>query len=1525
MPSDIPIYTQSSNFGSLLEKGVDPRTGQYTCAIDVWGAPEEARNCPSLKLTLSFSPMNFFDFGLGKGWSFNLTNYDNESKTLYLSTGEHFKVIELAGSVSVPDQKLKSFNFTKFQKEENGRKVTSYQVVYKSGQVEILKNSSGIFDRFVPFQIVAPNGRHLRLIWEVLKSTGYPLLTKIEEDSQDLLEVDYKSIVKKIIRSPNTPEKSTLSLGVRDNYLKKLVLPLASAPSWTFDYELHGPSLCITKTTSPSGLQEQLEYKLDGHRLPPKAPYLYIPHVEWHTVWPGNFPPKIKTKYEFSPRDGHNSYGYNAGLEWNDGEDNLYRTRDEYTYSSIVTVQGGTKTTNTYNHFHLLVSSQQEKGSCVTTESISYHSKPYEKFEKQPAYCQLPHTTIKMYKDNSGRSPRSETTKQTYDEWGNPTLEIRPDGVEIHRTYYPEEGEDTSDSNNLGCPRDPHGFRRYMKTETVVPGPGDYPAPTRTEKYRYVKIPTAHGAEAAYFVGAQQHITSTGNHVLSRTTFAYLDNPTATYHGCLEQQVTSHLDKSPTTKKLSYSRNGDLMTLKACTTTFDGSVVEEETVYSALRGLTMAHKDQAGVEDCFLYNTLGQITKAITSAGTPQEAVRQWEYAALEQNYGTETIVTDATGVKTRYVTDGLERPCRTEKQDHDREAYAAGNTSAEFHLAEKRNYDAQGQCIEVTEVDWLRGENGQLTSLETSKQLEYDNWGGVCKTTEKSGLVTISKSDPVDLTETTGIEGEGYTKTYHDVSGNPTLIHLCKTDKTLYSSVKYRYDGLGRLVEEEDQVGRIIKYESDSFDRITKTTWSDSRTVTADYAEHGEAALPAKVSLNGVTIGGQSFDGLGRVMHRKVGPRTTRQIYEGHAPEPKRITNAKGQECEITYEPALQYAPKSLTTSDANSDIYEYDPQTALPTKMKGSYSTQIREYTPSSLLKKETIQVKGGESFSSEYQYSMAGLLQHYVNPHQQRQSIEYDTYGRPASLIQSKMRVSFIYCSRSGRLSEYSLEDQEDGVKLTFLLSYDDIGRETKRMVKKKGQVMYSLSQTYGETSLVATRALEDNEGVTIRDERLTYDNQNRLKRYECDGSRAPADQQGNEIKEQTFEFDEYDNIVKQTMTFHNQDSNAASYTFSKDDPTQLISITNTNNAYPASVVLEYDANGSLTRDEQGRKLEYDSLGRLIRVRAADDKQLCEYHYDASGKLACQSVPDQPDTSLFYREDSLIATKSGDRRVSYVSDGKAYWGQIIQDDGSDKPQNNLWASDSCGSILASLDSHRPEDMHSQSYTPYGFGGESDIAFNGQWKDPVTGWYHLGNGYRVYNPVLMRFHAADPWSPFTSGEINPYTYCLGDPVNRADPSGHFSLFGVNFGWKRLITAVIGIAASIAVGVLTGGASLAVQVALGAVVGAITAPVAGALGDLAEGRSPTWGSMGKDALVGFVGGAIGPALGKFARPYMDKYLGFLTKSGSYSVTKSVNNSIWRLGLQKHIAGYGMKDIVRTATKSTVVSFVTKQPLAIGL
>jgi len=88
------------------------------------------------------------------------------------------------------------------------------------------------------------------------------------------------------------------------------------------------------------------------------------------------------------------------------------------------------------------------------------------------------------------------------------------------------------------------------------------------------------------------------------------------------------------------------------------------------------------------------------------------------------------------------------------------------------------------------------------------------------------------------------------------------------------------------------------------------------------------------------------------------------------------------------------------------------------------------------------------------------------------------------------------------------------------------------------------------------------------------------------------------------------------------------------------------------------------------------------------------------------------------------------------------------------------------------RDQRSSERTYTCYGHSpsGPGPLpAFASERHDQVTACYHLGNGYRLYSPSLMRFLNPDRLSPFGRGGINKYAYCAGDPINRIDPSGRF------------------------------------------------------------------------------------------------------------------------------------------------------------
>jgi len=159
------------------------------------------------------------------------------------------------------------------------------------------------------------------------------------------------------------------------------------------------------------------------------------------------------------------------------------------------------------------------------------------------------------------------------------------------------------------------------------------------------------------------------------------------------------------------------------------------------------------------------------------------------------------------------------------------------------------------------------------------------------------------------------------------------------------------------------------------------------------------------------------------------------------------------------------------------------------------------------------------------------------------------------------------------------------------------------------------------------------------------------------------------------------------------------------------------------------------------------------------------------------------LFYCNGKIATELSGDARWRLLQANGLVLAQ--QNHRSSGLPSMLAACDQQRSVLSIYERKRQE---AQAYSPYGHhiqgsGLPSLLAFNGERPDAITGRYHLGNGYRQFSPVMMRFCSPDSWSPFGAGGFNAYAYCAGDPTNRTDPTGHFwgigKLFRGIFGKK--------------------------------------------------------------------------------------------------------------------------------------------------
>src|ERR1700754_515765 len=106
----------------------------------------------------------------------------------------------------------------------------------------------------------------------------------------------------------------------------------------------------------------------------------------------------------------------------------------------------------------------------------------------------------------------------------------------------------------------------------------------------------------------------------------------------------------------------------------------------------------------------------------------------------------------------------------------------------------------------------------------------------------------------------------------------------------------------------------------------------------------------------------------------------------------------------------------------------------------------------------------------------------------------------------------------------------------------------------------------------------------------------------------------------------------------------------------------------------------------------------------------------------------------------------------------------------------------------------MSTRAYGAYGesmeFAHGARLAFAGELAERESGWYLLGD--RPYSPVLRRFLAPDPDSPFHDGGVNRYAYCSGDPINWIDPTGN--------AWTDWLAAGLMVALSVVATVVSAG-----------------------------------------------------------------------------------------------------------------------------
>ncbi|KPZ28395.1 YD repeat-containing protein [Pseudomonas coronafaciens pv. zizaniae] len=750
--------------------------------------------------------------------------------------------------------------------------------------------------------------------------------------------------------------------------------------------------------------------------------------------------------------------------------------------------------------------------------------------------------------------------------------------------------------------------------------------------------------------------------------------------------------------------------------------------------------------------------------------------------------ITDVKGVTTCTYMDGLGRVFRETRQNADG---ADGNKRMRDTYAAR--YDARGQLQQETRYDWLDENNKVLTLTST---FGYDDWGQQVSETGPDGVVAYSLMNPFGWrtgdghympTQSSWQQARndpdkhyGRVESKLNLLGKPDAVERFDLDRQSMGKQLYRYDGLGRMVEEVSVLGHIGSYRYDTFDRMVESTLPNHDKVLRSYAAHSIAELASGVTvqsayarLAAVIAGEQSFDGLGRLIQLRTGGRIENYRYNSsHLRISERITPSNAS-IHYTYDLGLTEEP--IRTQSPDGDVsFEYDEKSARMLKSVNREGERSYTYDAAGHLQ-QNIWKASGQTWATRYTNSLLGRQLQRTDASGIRTVYSHDNFGRVSSVIQGQLQAAFRYDSLS-RTTGTRTTDMMSGAYLDTVVEYDEHSRETLRTLSMSGRPARTVRQVWRADDQLLSRHLQE-AGKSLLLEEFTYDNRGRLMLFSCSGATLPRNRQGRKIISQLFRFDTLDNIVASITHFIDNSKERADYQYNAPvDACQLMQISysltegiHTIRDYIPKISFVYDDDGNMLNDEQGQQLIYDSQNRLMSVRNSSGLSVNRYDYDGHNHLTTVTQGSDAATLRFYEGDRLSNTVQGQARTHYLSDGDTPLGQ--QQVGDTASTALLLMTNASNSVIGEI---QQSELRTAVYKAYGERSSNDgelqslLAFNGEVRDPSCGWYLLGKGYRAYNPELMRFHSPDSMSPFGAGGLNPYGYCIGNPIAFQDPTGH-------------------------------------------------------------------------------------------------------------------------------------------------------------